>query len=349
MDIQVLREDQSREFANTQQRYQAYVDARGEMQKFKGSMTFGPVKGTEYLMRQYYDRNGVRKVASLGARSPETEAAKLKFDAEKAEVEQRLASVREAIERQARINRAVGLGRVPRLNARILRRIDADGLADNGIRLIGTNCIFAYEAAANVRVTPDLTTTEDVDILMDARAKMRIAAEEIGQANTLLGILQKVDRSFKRTPRTFQAANKDGFLVDLVKPMPRRPDRAEALSITNDPGDLVAAEIDGLFWHVNSPAFRALAIDIDGLPVPIVAPDPVAFAVHKLWLSERPDRNPLKKARDARQAEVIAKIVTDHLPQLEFDPDRLLQFPREVVDKAAYLFSQPNSAPSLVW
>lgn len=349
MDIQSLREDQSREFANTQQRYQAYEDARSEAAKFKGSMTFGPVKGTEYLMRQYYDRNGLRKVASLGARSSETEAAKSKFDFEKAEAERRLADVRLAIERQARINRAVGLGRVPRLNARILRRLDADGLTENGIRLIGTNCIFAYEAAANVRVTSDLTTTEDVDILMDARAKMRIAAEEEGQANTLLGLLQKVDRSFKRTPRTFQAANKDGFLVDLVKPMPTRPDRPEAVSISEDPEDLVAAEIDGLFWHVNSPAFRALAIDIDGLPVPIVAPDPVAFAVHKLWLSERVDRNPLKKARDARQAQVVGRIVTEYLPQVRFDPDRLLQFPKEIVNRAASLFSQSDAKPSMDW
>jgi len=349
MNIQKLRDDQSREFANTQQRYQAYVDARDDVEKLKGSMTFGQVKGTDYLMRQYYDRNGARKVASLGPRSPEMEAAKTKFDFDKGEAERRFKDMREAVERQARINRAVGLGRVPRLNARIMRRLDQHGLAENGIRLIGTNCIFAFEAAANVRVTADLTATEDVDILMDARAKMHIAAEHEGPANTLLGLLQKVDKSFKRTPQTFQASNKNGFLVDLVKPMPKCSDRPETMPVTQDPADLVAAEIDGLFWHVNSRAFRALAIDIDGLPVPIVAPDPVAFAVHKLWLSERPDRNPLKKKRDARQAEVIARIVTDYLPQWEFAPDRLLQFPKSLVDKASHMFTQPDSAPSIEW
>lgn len=348
MDIQSLREDQSRELVNTQQRFQAMLDAQADVDRHKGTMSFATVKGSDYLMRHYYDKNGVRKASSLGLRSAETEETKARFDAGKAEADGRLADLRTALERQARINKAVGLGRVPRLNARILRRLDALGLMDRGARLIGTNCIFAYEAAANVHVVADLTTTEDIDILMDARAKLRIAVDEDGTANTLIGVLQKVDRSFRRTPRTFQASNKDGFLVDLVKPMPTHPDRPEPSSVSKDPDDLVAAEIDGLYWHVNSPAFTAMAIDVDGLPVRIVAPDPIAFAMHKLWLSERLDRNPAKKPRDARQAKAVAQIVSRYLPHLTFDPSNFRQFPLELVDRAAHLFEVTEPRP-IAW
>lgn len=345
MELQELRDDQARELVNTQQRFQAYLDAREEVDRHKGSMSFVTIKGSQYLVRHRYDKNGVRKASSLGLRGPDTEGIKERFDAGKNDADGRLKDVRDAIDRQARINKAIGLGRVPRINARILRRLDSEGLMDSGARLIGTNCIFAYEAAAGVFVVSDLTTTEDVDILMDARARLKLATDEDGTANTLMGVLQKVDRSFKRTPRTFQAANRDGFLVDLVKPTPRHPERPERSSITDDPGDLVAAEIEGLYWHVNSPIFSAMAIDVDGFPVRIFAPDPVAFAVHKLWLSKREDRNPAKKRRDARQAEVVAKMASSYLPQHAFRSDNLLQFPREVVEDAARLF-EPETRTS---
>jgi hypothetical protein len=320
------------------------VDAREQFGRYKGSMSFGAVKGSDYLMRAYYDRHGTRKFRSLGPRSVETEKLKMEFDAGKKEAEQRLAGAKASLERQAAINKAIGLGRVPRLNARILRQLDASELMDSGARLIGSNCIFAYEAAAGVRVQSELTTTDDIDILMDARANLRLVVDEEKTATSLMSLLYRVDRSFKRTPRTFQAANRDGFLVDLVKPVPHHPGKLEPTSVSPDPNDLVAAEIEGLVWHVNSPVFVGLAIDIDGLPVRIVAPDPVAFAVHKLWLSQRADREPFKKGRDGQQARSVAQIVARHLPQYAFEPAKLKQFPKKLVEDAAQLFVVEKTA-----
>jgi hypothetical protein len=50
--------------------------------------------------------------------------------------------------RQAAVNRALGLGRVPLMNARIIRALDKSGLLGAGIRVVGTNAIYAYEAIA---------------------------------------------------------------------------------------------------------------------------------------------------------------------------------------------------------
>ena len=47
--------------------------------------------------------------------------------------------------------------------------------------------------------------------------------------------------------------------------------------------------------------FHQVAIAQDGFPVPMVAPDPRLFALHKLWLAEQPDCEPVKKGRDRAQ------------------------------------------------
>jgi Nucleotidyltransferase len=59
-------------------------------------------------------------------------------------------------------------------------------------------------------------------------------------------------------------------------------------------------QIEGLDWLQNSPPFDAVAIDEKGGPVRIVAPGPRVWAVHKLWLSRRADRQPIKRHRAGR-------------------------------------------------
>ena len=98
-------------------------------------------------------------------------------------------------------------------------------------------------------------------------------------------------------------------------------------------------QIEGLVWNENAPAFRAVTIDQSGYPLRIIAPDPRAFAVHKLWLSRRLDRDPLKKTRDAAQAKAVAILVARFLPHLPFRPEELRSFPKTVVEEAESLFT----------
>ncbi|MDQ0332970.1 hypothetical protein QFZ88_005352 [Mesorhizobium sp. YL-MeA3-2017] len=64
------------------------------------------------------------------------------------------------MERQTAVNRALRLGRVPLITARIIRAIDQAGIRGEGIRIAGTNAIYAYEAAAaGVFVDPGITAT----------------------------------------------------------------------------------------------------------------------------------------------------------------------------------------------
>lgn len=103
--------------------------------------------------------------------------------------------------------------------------------------------------------------------------------------------------------------------------------------------DLEAVAIDGLIWHESAPAFEGVAIDARGVPVRLVVPDPRAFAVHKLWLSAKPDRNPLKRRRDEAQARGVAALTARYLTHLPFEPGALRNFPSALVEKAAALFA----------
>jgi hypothetical protein len=339
MDFQELNNDQRREVVNTRQRFEAWRSARQRLDGFRGSMSWADRRGKEYLLRDYYDeRSGVRKQKSLGQRSESTELTKTTFDRGKAEAAKVLAERAEILfRRQAPVNRVLGLGRVPLLGARIMRALDDAGLLGRGIRVVGTHAIYAFEAAAGVFVDPSLTTTEDIDLLFDARRALRMTATEDVSERSLMMVLRRVDRSFHRATESFRAENDEGYLVDLIKPMRNPPWRNEPETIGDD-DDLLATQIQGLAWQENAPQFEAVAIDEKGDPVRIVATDPRVFAIHKFWLSQRTDRDPVKRRRDAAQASAVGALVARYLTHLPFDSEQLRMVPREVYDAAAHLF-----------
>ena len=177
--FQELNGDQRREIVNTGQRYAAYREAETRAAGYRGSMLWADIKDREYLVRSHYDKSGVRRQTSLGIRSKETEAIKLEYERGRSEAQERLKNLKTVISRQSAINRALGLGRVPLIGAKIIRALDHAGLLGAGIRVLGTNAIYAYEAAAGVHIDPGLTTTEDIDLLFDARQRLDFLGERI--------------------------------------------------------------------------------------------------------------------------------------------------------------------------
>jgi hypothetical protein len=338
IEFQELNPDQRREAVNTRQRYAAYREAVGRALSFRGSMVWTATNGHEYLVRSHYEAAGVRRQTSLGPRSAQTEAIKRDYDDGRSEAQTRVKTLKAVLDRQAAINRAIGLGRVPLIGARIMRALDQAGLLGSGIRVLGTNAIYAYEAAAGIRIDPGLTSTEDIDLLFDARAALTFAAREDLSPPSLLRLLQKVDHSFRRSNQTFRAVNDEGYLVDLIKPLRNPPWQDERQRAGTDADDLLAVEIEGLVWHESAPAFEAVAIDERGEPCRIVATDPRVWTAHKLWLSKRDDREPIKRRRDEAQAEAIGRLVAAYLPQLPYAADDLKMLPKAVFDDAAPLF-----------
>ena len=294
-------------------------------------MRWGERNGTEYLLR----KTG-KTETSLGVRSKETEAAYEAFSRGRADNKTRLTGLSARIDELAPINVAMGLGRVPNIAARILRECDERGLLGEQLVVVGTNALYAYEILAGVHLDSGLVASGDIDLLYDARRHISLAVSGLS-TNGLIGILQKVDESFTAThPRSFRAANRSGYLVDLIRPEAKDVFKDHLpTALTDLPDDLEGAAIFGLGWLVNSPKLDAIAVDDKGYPVRLVVIDPRAFALHKAWLSKRPDREQTKAMRDLEQAKAAAIIATRYLKK-SFDGSELTALPnalREVAPK----------------
>jgi hypothetical protein len=335
-----LNGQQVRQLIDMKQLYETLLQAESEeARSFKGSMSWKRVHGHEYLYRKRS-----KEWKSIGARSEETERVFAQFQEGRRAIKARVQNLKAEIEAMAPICRAMGLGRVPSISARILRRLDAQRIIGHGLVVVGTHALFAYESMVSAHFASEHVATADIDLLFDSRVSLKLVAPEIRGAG-LIGLLQKVDRSFAAPQGSFRAANDEGFLVDLIMPQPKNSSQPPSRrQISQAEGDQVAAEIEGLDWLQNSPVVSEVVIDEKGLPARILAPDPRAFAVHKAWLSQRPDRDPGKRRRDLAQARAVAAMVHAYLPRSPFDDAVLRAFPAKVRAQSQELIEPPADA-----
>ena len=192
-----------------------------------------------------------------------------------------------------------------------------------------------------------MVDTGDIDLLVDTRGGLRfVVSDEIAE-RSLLTVLRSVDKSFEKSAQPYRAQNSEGYMVDLIKPMRNPPWNVEASQIGNYNDNLTASETAGLVWLENAPAFEATVIDEKGYPLAIAAADPRVWAAHKLWVSRRADREPVKRQRDEQQAIAAATIVATFFPHLPYVAADLKMLPLEVYSTAAPLFEPPASRQNL--
>ena len=279
----------------------------------------------EYLVR-LSDAKGNGK--SLGPRSAETERTYEKFTAGKARAEARLKATTARLTDQAQLNKALRLGRIPVIAAKILRELDLSAARDD-FRIVGTHALYAYETMAGVHFMQELLASGDIDLLYDPRKSLRVVSSRL-DGDGLLGLLRRVDKSFEAlTENSYRAINDQGFMVDLIIPQ-RAMHSNEPIRFA--PADLTAVEVPNLQWLANAPAVVEVAIAANGLPVRMKVPDPRAFLIHKAWLSNQVDRDPLKKQRDLHQAEIVFEAIKNYLPQYELQHEHLKYLPKKVIN-----------------
>jgi len=335
-DFRELSSDQLRTVVDTQQLFEAWAEVLERAQSFRGGMHWKTAAGKQYLFRSR-GRLGYGK--SLGPRSPETERIFEHFGRNKVEAEEREARLRVRLTEQARYCKAARVARVPRLTAALARELWRAGL-ESAVMMVGTNALYAYEAACGVQIlSAGRLETQDLDLLLDSRRSLELIVSEIRREG-LIGILRKIDKSFTvMGKQNFRAMNARGFMVDLIRPMPKPPRRKQPDTVGDD-ADLKAADIQHLDWYLSAPKFRQIVIGEDGFPARMTVPDPRVFALHKLWLSKQSGRDPLKKPKDREQAFLVAKLVARYLPQVQFSKPELRMVPREVAQLADELFDE---------
>jgi hypothetical protein len=305
-----LQLEQARVATNALQLFEALDAHRAQARQVTGSMHWKHIAGRDYLYRGYsHGRNH-----SLGPRSPETEALKAAFDEKKAAHKAREASLKAQLQLHAAYIRANRLHRFPLPAARVIRALQRQLVP---FRIIGTNALYAYEARAGVLIEPEHLATEDVDVLMDVRQGVRIATQV--KPEGLLALLQRTDKTFQRiadSTFTFCAVNSSGYRVDFITQGLASPLAVNDFERLLETDDLTPVTITSLKWLVASPRFSAVVFDERGMPLKVETVDPRAFVLHKWYVSQQPDRNPLKKHRDAAQARLVSSLLHHELQEL---------------------------------
>ena len=144
---------------------------------------------------------------------------------------------------------------------------------------------------------------------------------------SLFAVLASIDSTFRINKRKpYQAVNDAGYEVELLAAPSTHPlPRAEAF----DPmGSLVEQE-----WLLMGRPISCVVATVRHRACPLYVPDPRWMALHKLWFSDKPGRNPSKKAKDKRQGIALLDATRHFLRDAyPMDIDFVLGLPAELRD-----------------
>ena len=129
-----------------------------------------------------------------------------------------------------------------------------------------------------------------------------------------------VDKTFKlRDGQLYTAVNSQGFEVDILRREVQEQDPHPAqLSDTEE--DFWVVQARNAEQLVSAPRFSSVVVAANGTMARMNTVHPLAFVRFKRWLAQRPDRDPLKVARDKLQADTVVQLVDEYLPQLSLHP-----------------------------
>ncbi|HEY3309406.1 MAG TPA: GSU2403 family nucleotidyltransferase fold protein [Desulfuromonadaceae bacterium] len=153
------------------------------------------------------DTSGKNSQKRLGRRSAENEAIHKTFIERRQQVETILANLSAMLVRHQRMNKALYVGRAPRILVDILSILTGTGLPN--FTVVGDHApLYAYETAAGVRLAE-----------VDAKAALSLLVQGELCSSSFLGLLKKVDRTFEvRSSQCFVAVNSKGFEITIIQP-----------------------------------------------------------------------------------------------------------------------------------
>ncbi len=314
--------EQLRGLVNAGQLYDELKAVRVPLSKLPGGMYWRIINSREYLYQYYPGQSGKQQTKSLGPRSDATAALHAQFTTDKQDLLARCAGIEGRIKELAPVWRALRLPSIDRLAGDILRAFDQMNFGGRHVLTIGTYALKAYEVEAATVFSTGMDATDDLDFTIFFGAAAADTDESLifgarddmtGLPRQLLLTLKRVDASFIVSPTSPKTVvNSKGYRVDLLST------EADAMRMKG----VLPWQPEGLMgqdWlHLGRP-IRQVIIDFQGWPVPVDAPDPRYFALHKLWLGKQPTRSAAKRPKDLRQGAALLRVVKDHMPHYPLD------------------------------
>lgn len=309
MDYFEISDNAARQIIDSSTIFEEFRKVERRARSYAGGMYWKRQGEYEYLVKTGRDNRQMR----MGPRSPETEDTYKAFMERKSEVESRLKSLRQALTEAERLNKALKAGRVPSIVVSILNSL-ADVDLSPHFTVVGTHALYAYEAAAGVRIVQGALATQDIDLLWDARRRVQFVTEMKRLDLSMLQVLQKADPSFQRKEENLETAiNDKGFEVDFLRRQPEGED-LRPMRFSTDEEDLWPVQAPRASELTNAAKFEHIVIAADGRMALMQTIDPAVFVSFKRWMSEKALNRPeQKRRRDARQADIVQSLLDEGL------------------------------------
>lgn len=288
--------------------FQEWRLASAQAARFAGGMYFKREGEHEYLVKTSPDNRQQR----LGRRTPETEASYQAFVDGKQRAEDRARALTAALREAERMNKALKVGRVPNLVVSVLQELDMNGLGEH-FTVVGTHALYAYEAAASVRIEAGALATQDVDLLWDARKRVQFLGTMGRLDQSMLKILQRADPSFRRMEMQLESVvNDKGFMVDFLRRMAVDGD-PHPFRFTDDEDDLWPVQAQRAESFLNTPRFEQVIVSVTGRMAMMRTIPPAVFVDFKRWMAQLDTRPAGKRRRDLLQAGIVQRMLDERL------------------------------------
>lgn len=319
MDYIALSDNAARQVIDSTTIFDEFVRVRNQARPYVGGMYWKRQGDYEYLVKTSPDNRQSR----VGPRSPATEKIHDEFTARKREYETRLKSLREALTDAERLNKALKAGRVPGIVVSVLQTLEDAGLGQH-FTVVGTHALYAYETAAGVRIVQGALATQDVDLLWDARKRVRFITDLGKLDSSVLRVLQRADATFVRKEGQNETAiNAKGFEVDFLRRQPEGDD-PHPFRFSGDEDDLWPVQAVRASVLTNAPRFEHMVISATGRMTLMRTIAPESFIEFKRWMAAKlPQRLESKRRRDLRQADIVQGLLDEGLlmPMADRQPD----------------------------
>lgn len=291
---------QLRNAANLADLYNGWINDRRTTHA--GRLRWKTSSGGEYLYRM---RPGSDSGSSLGPRNAENE----KRFQEGQETEHRVKKTTARIKMQAAICRATRNPSLPKFAGDVLRELDISGAMGDGLLVIGTNAILAYQLESGMVPPPETMGTEDFDLAGFSAPLPHGEPATIG----LMKIIRRADATWTVSEESgFRLRNRDGDILDIVA-------TSNYLKGLGSQDWLKECPLPAHIHLIGGTTVSHVVGDSSLMAARIEAPDPRRFALHKIILSEMEGRNPLKRMKDRDQAEFVLDMLREGMPHYPFD------------------------------
>lgn len=308
-------DEETRLLVNLEQNYEVWIEAEREIAGLPYNLKWKTISGRDYLY-EVIDRTGNAK--SLGPRTPENDATFAHYHSRKATALARRDQSRISLDETCRLYRALRLPLIASEAAQLLREADRRALLGTHLLVIGTNAISAYFIEAGGRIENMPAETQDFDLAWSAEAADK-------DENPVWALLKSVDSTYTvNTERPFQARNAKAYEVELLV----APSRVNTLGRNARPAAVPLMEQE---WLLKGRFVTHVVVARDASPARLVVPDPRWFALQKIWMSEQDKRNPLKRAKDAKQGIALLNAVHEAMPRFKMDQDFESEVPSELI------------------